>query len=713
MTMMRTVLFLLAGAWLGRAAATEPLTLIRPQASFFSGSDASFARVVDGIAAGPEGWSVTGKQEEAQSLVVTCARPVEAAELDISLFFLAGRPFNYLAEFHLAFTTDETPSLQSTWRPLEILRFSSEAATLQRIGSSALRASKIFYNVNGSVPDEIYRLTAALPGKKATGFRVTAQPVVISAEKNLQGLSYYAPYDFTMTEFRVAIHRRDTTNIALHCPVRSSHPLYRNADGTFMRPEALTDGLPATIAHPGRLTPAQEFFFEIDLRQIVDIDHIGLRNRGDEQFHRLSRLKVALHQAQAKADARADWQGIVRADGSHPAAGALEIVRFHHGIGTFRGRYLRLSSEAVEDYTPQLAEVEVYPKTTPQVISIKGDGKKLDHQSTLEIPPGIRRIEMQWEIPQKAPTDGALFRWRIRGQSDEWVNSRSRVIEFPCPDVTGAVFEAQVLHSDGQWDQSLFQLPLIVRVHWWKNLWLRIAMMTIAFLIAIGVGMLWSRYRTARQVAALKAEAALANERARIARDMHDDVGGKLARLAMLGDLALHQDAISAHSSFQPLSTMTDGIREVATELEQVIWSLKPNHDCLHSLARRIYHYAEEFFSGTPIHCSFGSMQQIPDGISLTPETRNALFRSSKEALANIIKHSLASKAHIDIAWSDGQCLISIMDNGQGFVVDEASVSSYKNGLTNMRQRMGSVGGSFHIDSNSRGTTVRLGWAQP
>lgn len=696
---------------LSYATSADSIELIRPQTTFHAHTHEKFAKVVDGIAAGPDGWSVAGKSQTPQILVVACARPLDAAEIDMTLFFLAGRPFNYLAEFQLSFTTDATPTLQSRWQPLQILRYSSEATILQRMSASGLRASRLPYNVNGTVPDETYRLTAAIPSKRATGFRLIALPVVVHEKESRFGLSYYEPFDFTLTEFRVAIHRRETTNIALHCPARASHPLYQNADRTKMRAESLTDGLPATIAHPGRLREHERFFFEIDLGQSLEIDHIGLRNRGDDQFHRLSRIKLELYESNINELSIPAWQGIVRADGSHPPPGALEIVRPDQGQGRFHGRYLRISSHAEEDYTPQLAEVEVYPKTTPQVMSILADGQALTADKELEIPPGMQRISLKLEIPHTAPTNSSLYRWRLRGQSDKWIHSRQRVIDFSCPQAHRTIFEAQVLHTDGEWDHSIYQLPIIVHEHWWKNTWLRIAMMALALMIAIFIGGLWSRYQTARQVAAIRAEAALADERARIARDMHDDVGGKLARLAILGDLALHQQSQASPLSTEPISAMTHGIREVASELEQVIWSLKPNHDCLHSLARRIYQYSEEFFSGTPIHCSFGSMQQIPDNVSLSPDARNALFRSSKEALANVLKHSHASKVDIDITWRDQQCFICIQDNGSGFVVDQIEQISHHNGIANMRQRLGSVGGSCRIESSAEGTRICLGWS--
>lgn len=684
----------------------EPIRFSSAVANGYAGEHRSFLKVIDGVETGPEGWNPTPTSREPRSLIVQSAQPVEAAELDVSLFFLAGRPFNYLAEFTLSFTTDETPSIGGRWQPLEILRFNSQAATLRRISSSGLRAEQIPYNVNGAVPDEIYRLTAVLPGGRATGFRLDALPVPLTPDGRDVGLSWYEPNDFTLTEFRVAVHQPETTNIALYQPVRTSHPLYMNPDRNRMRPEALTDGLPATIAHPDLLPPGTAFFFEIDLGRVLDLDHIGLRNRGDERAERFWRVAVDLYDAQPDQGMEPTWRGMACKDGKHLALGEVEILRRHDGLGRFRGRYLRISSDNALPFSPQLAEVEVYQTRTPKVIAARADGRALPLVPVIEVPPGARRLSLDFRIPQPGRPAVNVFRWRVRGEMQDWENARLWTIDLACPPSGRQVIEAQAIHSNGQLDASILELPLLIHQYWWEKTWVQWTAGWCMIGLAIGIGTLWSRHRAARQLAWLRAETALAAERTRIARDMHDEVGGKLARLAMLGDLALQPGATTTH----PLATITRGVREVAAELEQVIWSLNPKHDCIEDLVRHIYQYAEEFFSDTPVRCRFGSMFQIPSDVHLAPETRNALFRSFKEAVTNVLKHAHAQAVEIDVTWQADTLTVCIADDGCGFTPANAPCSGDGNGLTNMRERMAAIHGSCTIDSNAQGTTVWLRW---
>jgi hypothetical protein len=217
--------------WLAAVAlAAEPIQLIQSEATFFAGSSNDFVCVVDGVETGPRGWSVFPETRRPHALIARCARPVEAAELDIALFFLAGRPLHTIAEFGLSYTTDAEPSLQGNWQPLEIQRFSAEVTTLRRTPEGRLRAEPLPQVMTGTIPDDVYRVAVLLPGGRATGFRLDVFPVQ-PAGSGVMGLSWSdPPFDFCLTEFRVAVQVRETTNIALHRP---SKPVIRCIKGWF------------------------------------------------------------------------------------------------------------------------------------------------------------------------------------------------------------------------------------------------------------------------------------------------------------------------------------------------------------------------------------------------------------------------------------------------------------------------------------------------
>lgn len=686
-----------------RIRAAESIALNRPEATFFAGSPANFAHVIDGVETGPQGWSVAPKVHEPQALVVRCARSVEAAELDVTLFFLAGRPMNTIAEFALSYTTDPEPSLSGNWKPLEVVRFNAQVTTLRRTEDGRLRSDPLPFQVTGTIPDDVYRATVLLPGGRATGFRLEVFPVK-RTPKSPPGLSWYPGFNFWLTEFRVAVHTRETTNIALHRPVKSSHTLFVLDSGESQQAGALTDGLPATIAHPDDPTLGANFYFEVDLGRVAALDHIGLRNRGDLGFERLSRVWLRLYEDDPSGGAAPVWKGMNRADGSHPAEATVDIVHPDIGKGTFRGRYLRLSSDSPVPNSPQLAEVEVYESRTPEVVSVLADGREIPVTERLDLPPGVRRLALRLRIPQTGMPPGVKFRWRLLGDLEAWQDSRLMTIDMACPVPGKSVFEAQALHSDGQWDATIYRLPIHTGCFFWETPAFRWLAGISGLLAALGLGLFVARRRAKRQLDRLRLETALANERARIAQDLHDDLGAELSSIAMLADLE-RQDLPPERAATSRLNEITSHAKHTVRRLEEIVWAVNPANDTLEGFAGFFCKFAQGYLELAGVASRFDLPDLFP-GHSLSTVRRHHLFLAAKEAVHNAVRHGSPTEVTIRMQLSVAVFHLIIEDNGRGFD-DSQDRSDAAHGSANMSRRMKAIGGTFARDSHpGKGTVV-------
>jgi signal transduction histidine kinase len=689
--------------WLATTLAlgAEPIRFTSAEATWYHGEKEKFLQVIDGIPAGPNGWSPAPQVDKPHALVIRCADPVEADELDIDLYFLAGRAHNTLSEFSLSYTTDAIPSLEGNWHPLEITRFAAEVRNLRRVGEARLRIDHFPFHYMGNDPDDVYHIHAKLPGRRATGFRLDAFPVEIpgSSEKKL---CWHHPYDFSLTEFKVSIHVPETTNVALHQPVRSSHPLYSTA-GYQQKSSNLTDGLPATMAHPHDSTLGAAFFYEIDLGRNVVIDHIGLRNRFDSDTNRMSHLVMHLHENEPTTDRSPSWKCMHRADGSSPGPGEVDILRAENGEGHFRGRYLRISSTSPIPNSPQLAEVEVYESRTPQLLSASADGNLLAIQKSLIIPPGALRLSLEVKIPQSGmpPTDP--FRWRIMGLSQSWQTSSDMTLDIACPPPGTYVFEAQARHSDNQWDSTVYRWPIIVDQLWWKTAWFRWSSGLLLTVVAISSGMLWSRRRASQQLERLKAESALAEERARIARDLHDEIGANLTHISILSTLASDAET-GKELSRQHNLEVASCARETIQAFDEILWSVNPKNDTLPSLCHYICRRVEEMLAPAGITYRFYLQEPMPDR-PLPPNSRHQVLLAVKEALHNILKHAKAHNVQVICELnSQNRLRIEIKDDGCGFdprnIVREPGQRRGM-GLDDMNHRLTILGGECHMSSTA------------
>jgi len=677
-----------------------PLTM--PEASVHTGGGETLLQVVDGVETGPGGWSVAPQASEPQALVLRCVQPVDAAELDITLFFLAGKPHHSIAEFTLSYTNDPEPSLNARWQPLVIQRFTAEVATLQRTKAGGLRALEPTPGLlTGSTPDDTYRIGVFLPSRSATGFRLDVFPVKASVDGTL-GMSWGRDRDFVLTEFRAKLLERRTTNIALYCPVVASHRLFWG-----MQPGALTDGLPATIAHPWEEeNHGPDFHFTLDLGRSVRIDHLGLRTRSDMSPERFSRVRLRLYEDDPEAGVTPQWVGMVRADGSIPPVGSVEIVRGPMGIGDLRGRYLRISSESLVPGSPQLAEVEVYETRTPEVVAVLADGKPIDFSKGIDVPPKVRRLSIKLRIPQIGLPPQDVFRWRVSGDSEFWQSSRLMTIDLPSPALGETWFEAQALHSDGQWDQTILRVPIVARQRLWENQALQALAALIVLATAMGSVRIVMNRRTARQLALVQARAALAEERTRIARDLHDDLGSNLALICFQADQAERVIGDPDRARIQ-LDKIYHTARDLTKQLGTMVWAVDPANDTLESLARHLHGHAGDYLGMAGIRCRFTSIDEMPE-LNLTSAFRHHLLMMVKEALHNVVSHSGASLVTLDLRLESNRLVVELADNGCG--MPPADQLKPGNGLANMRKRAEILNGSCEIltPASGSGTLIRL-----
>ena len=198
---------------------------------------------------------------------------------------------------------------------------------------------------------------------------------------------------------------------------------------------------------------------------------------------------------------------------------------------------------------------------------------------------------------------------------------------------------------------------------------------------------------------------ALEEERTRIARDLHDDLGATLTQIRFLSALE-SRDALVPETSRIRMSQVSEKSREMVTSLDEIVWAVNPANDSLPSLATYLCQFAEEFLRATPIRCRLDVDETLPE-TALTSEIRHNVFLAVREALNNIAKHSEATEVWLRIQFRPHYLRISIEDNGRGFL--HLSSSATGEGLANMRGRLEKISGRFECETQpGSGTVCRI-----
>lgn len=328
--------------------------------------------------------------------------------------------------------------------------------------------------------------------------------------------------------------------------------------------------------------------------------------------------------------------------------------------------------------------------------------------SQVTVPPGKHRLELRYTGISFTAPERVRFRYRLEGLETEWVEAGSRRTAFYSYVPPGRYrFQVIACDSTGAWNEAGASLSLVVLPHFYQAGWF-IGLAAMGLLGAVvGVVRIVEKRKHQRRLKQIEQERAIERERARIAQDLHDDLGSSLTRISLLSDLARtdkdNPDLIETHA--RKISQSAD---QTVRALEEIVWALRPGSDTLQSLVEYVAHFANELFEGDRTRCRLDLPNDLP-ARPLPPEMRHNIFLVVKEALTNALKHAGAREVRIQVKTSANLLEILVEDDGQGFEPEGADAPSRRQGLGNMRRRAEAMGGSLELRSSRRtGTRIRL-----
>jgi signal transduction histidine kinase len=190
-------------------------------------------------------------------------------------------------------------------------------------------------------------------------------------------------------------------------------------------------------------------------------------------------------------------------------------------------------------------------------------------------------------------------------------------------------------------------------------------------------------------------------ERTRIARKIHDDMGQALTALKI--DVSwlnkkLPNDPDSIREKLQSMVTL---INETIETVHNVSEDLRPGILDDFGLAAAIEWQAEAFQKRTGVECRTSTP---PDEFDLSKEKSTNLFRIVQESLTNIIRHANATEVEIKLSEKEGILVLEIQDNGKG-ISDAAITHPRSFGLIGIKERVHSLGGEVNIVGTPNGGT--------
>jgi signal transduction histidine kinase len=195
--------------------------------------------------------------------------------------------------------------------------------------------------------------------------------------------------------------------------------------------------------------------------------------------------------------------------------------------------------------------------------------------------------------------------------------------------------------------------------------------------------------------------AAQEEERQRISRELHDDLGQALTT-HLISLRNLQQDlSLPRQALFERLQALYNQSYEVFVKIRSIARDLRPPVLDALGLKVAMQTYCAEFTRRTHLPVIFEAEDSLPD----LPDTYNiTLYRTLQEALTNVIKHAHASQVWVDLSMDDDQVTLTIQDNGIGFGEEKSGSNGI--GLAGLRERITIAGGALSVSSTPKRGTI-------
>jgi two-component system sensor histidine kinase UhpB len=211
------------------------------------------------------------------------------------------------------------------------------------------------------------------------------------------------------------------------------------------------------------------------------------------------------------------------------------------------------------------------------------------------------------------------------------------------------------------------------------------------------------RYRRKKRIQNLQA---MLNERLRISRELHDEVGATLSGIAMYSHLTKEQIRNNQMAQVEKsLNIMQQSSGEMVNKLNDIVWLINPEQDSLQKLIERLEEYARDMAAIKNMRVKIAVPVKIAE-LSLPVKCRRNIYLFCKEAINNAVKYSHGSLLELTVKEVDNKLEFFVSDNGKGF---DAVMVRRGNGLANMQRRADEIGAKLLLQSKlNEGVLISL-----
>ena len=340
-------------------------------------------------------------------------------------------------------------------------------------------------------------------------------------------------------------------------------------------------------------------------------------------------------------------------------------------------------------------------RVPPPVVmtQVRVDGVELPLGLAAEISPGHRQYSFDYAGLSLNNAAGTRYRYMLDGFDHGWVDAGTRrAAYYTNLPPRNYVFRVIAANADGLWSKQEANFTFRVLKPWYRNMWVYLLGICLAVLGIVAFVQL--RVRAERRRFAL-----VLQERARVAREVHDTLAQDLVSVSLQVEMAAqHARAGRLGDVTEQLSQTRSLVRQALESARQSIWNLRANLS-EESLPVRLTARVEA-----------SRRANISTRIRISGEYRSAaasleneVMRIASEAISNVEKHSGATEMSVDLSYGTDSLRLQVKDNGCGFDYSSARRITDHYGLKGLEERAAVLQARLKVESAlSEGTTVTL-----
>jgi signal transduction histidine kinase/ligand-binding sensor domain-containing protein len=327
-----------------------------------------------------------------------------------------------------------------------------------------------------------------------------------------------------------------------------------------------------------------------------------------------------------------------------------------------------------------------------------------DELTRLEVSYKQNTLAFQFTVIDYVNAPVAHTSYMLEGYDKSWVNAPNKsFIRYANLPPGNYILKVRAFNADGVMGEKVFEMPVSVLPAWWQTWWFGLLVTASIILLTVVFVKNYLRAKLQKQKMEMEKELAVEQERIRMARELHDGLGSMLSGIKHSFSAIKNEVVLNTEQEYKfgyTIGKLDDSIKD----LRAVSHGMFSAELLEEGLVAAIKNYCNATSVTAKIHIAFESIMEQAPGLS--GEQAFHVFRVVQELVQNIVKHSGAAEAMVQLSYNNGMLALTVEDSGTGF--DTKQVHEKEGiGLRNVEARVKMLHGKTDIRSiPGKGTSI-------